>query len=321
VLANDDFELRDFRNYFGGDRPGLMVSDWWPEEPYAYDCGPADGYRIPDRAFNGAFGSLTDAWFQLNKAVQFFREVTGASPIPEAGPITVFARYWYGGSSAYVAPTSAFRMPKNSLMLSDGNAYADSVSADRFSQVVPDIVAHELAHAFTHTRSGVRGPWAEALADFVGELFEEWLTGSSDWQHGILACRHTDPIVAADRCGVRSFSAPVYSSLTEVESSGIRNTEKPKAEVLDHAFYRMFSETSLSPRDVFAIALHAETTSWRTRDYTDPEQREDDAFFARTLLDAARALNHSDETVAALERILRDVGALSEADEASSRLP
>lgn len=83
--------------------------------------------------------------------------------------------YANGGNGC---PNAAFYWPDGVLLFCAG-------------EVVPDITAHEYAHAVSHfevpgglTYYGESGALNENYSDLSGEMFEKWYTGTNDWIAG-----------------------------------------------------------------------------------------------------------------------------------------
>ncbi|MFZ4220701.1 M4 family metallopeptidase [Enterobacter ludwigii] len=134
----------------------------------SFDCLIA-----PEDPYNGGFSPVNDTLSYVEGTIDMYVSYLGVKP-------------WDGIINANVN----YYDLRNSGWLGNGTVFFGGGDKDVYPYTIPDVVAHELGHAFTEKNDALSfdgGPAKainESFSDMSGEVFKYYLSGSNDFLHG-----------------------------------------------------------------------------------------------------------------------------------------
>lgn len=214
-----------------------------PDYPYTFKCSEG----IHD-AVNTAYSPMSDVFYFGNRVVSMFKDWIYLPPMKKM-PIDFMVHY-SENEKAYFDPYSGV------IQIGDG----DLIHSYPFASV--DVVAHEIAHAFTEDHaaleySGQSGGIDESMSDIVGEAAERYVYGNNDYLLGDTVYIHT---------GARSLCNPEQDGHSIDHVTKYIDGMDPHycSGILNKVACHLTTHSEMSWKDVFRIFTFANRFYWHS---------------------------------------------------------
>jgi Zn-dependent metalloprotease len=208
--------------------------------PFQFSCPR----NTADRAVNGAYAPINDAFYFGNAVVKMYHDWLGLKPI--SGQLVLHVHYGRRYENAFWDGTS--------MNFGDG-------SRRLYPLVAVDVTGHEISHGFTEQNSnleydGQSGGINEAFSDMAGAATEYFVKGTNSWQIGIDITKGAKPLRYMDHPandGQSIENAKDYSEgLDPHLSSGVYN----------RAFYLLANASGWDVKKAFQVFADANRLYW-----------------------------------------------------------
>ncbi|GIU08200.1 MULTISPECIES: M4 family metallopeptidase [unclassified Shewanella] len=212
------------------------------DTPFSYIC---PNNTVKD--INGAFSPLNDAHFYATKTFEMFDRWYKTRPIPTPYKLPVKVHYGVDFNNA--------SWTGKEVVFGDGNY-------NHYPTTVLDVIAHEIAHAFTSNNSrlfskGEAGAIGEAFSDMAGETAEYFVKGKNDWMVGYEYTKGYKPLRYFEDRGQNNLTIKHYKHY----KPGMQIHKA--AGIFNHAFYLLANKPGWDIRKAFGVMLHANELYWQ----------------------------------------------------------
>jgi Zn-dependent metalloprotease len=244
------------------------------QTPFHFSCPR----NTADRAVNGAYGPINDAFYFGNAVVKMYQEWLGLRPLNG----TLYLNVHYG------------KRYENAFWNGSSMNFGDG-GRDLYPLVSADVTGHEISHGFTEQNSGLiyegqAGGINESFSDMAGAATENYVKGKNSWRVGDDITKGSKPLRYMDTPSADGASIDRASDYADDidphNSSGVYNK----------AFYLLANAPGWSVRQAFQVFADANRLYW------EPESTYDQA--ACGVIRAAKERGYRDSTVAGIFKVV-----------------
>lgn len=200
--------------------------------------------NLSDRAVNGAYAPINDAYYFGNAVVKMYQEWLGLKPLK--GPLYLHVHYGVRYENAFWDGAS--------MNFGDGGR--------RFYPLVSvDVTGHEISHGFTEQNSGLiyegqSGGINEAFSDMAGVATELYVKGKNSWKIGSDITKGSKPL--------RHMDTPSADGVSIERAADFREGMDPhlSSGVYNKAFYLLANAPGWTVRKAFQVFADANRLYW-----------------------------------------------------------
>ena len=208
--------------------------------PFHFSCPD----NTADKAINGAYGAVNDAYFFGNAVVKMYQDWLGLRPIK--GQLYLHVHYGRRYENAF--------WDGSSMNFGDG-------SRRLYPLVSVDVTGHEISHGFTEQNSGLgydgqTGGINEAFSDMAGAATEFYVKGKNSWLIGIDITKGKKPL--------RYMEHPAKDGMSIENAKDFTDGLDPHlaSGVYNRAFYLLANTEGWDVRKAFTIFADANRLYW-----------------------------------------------------------
>lgn len=208
--------------------------------PFHFSCPR----NTADRAINGAYAPINDAYYFGNAVVQMYQELLGLSPLK--GPLYLHVHYGNRYENAF--------WDGSSMNFGDG-------ARRLYPLVSADVTGHEISHGFTEQNAGLiyegqSGGINEAFSDMAGATTENYVKGSNSWMIG--------QDITKGKAPLRYMAHPATDGSSIEMASDYRPGMDPhySSGVFNRAFYLLAHSRGWDIRKAFQVFADANRLYW-----------------------------------------------------------
>ncbi|MBV8647989.1 M4 family metallopeptidase [Paludibacterium sp.] len=209
-------------------------------KPFHFTCPR----NTADRAVNGAYSPINDAYYFGNAVVKMYQEWLGQPPLK--GPLYLHVHYGRYYENAF--------WDGSSMNFGDGGRLF-------YPLVSADVTGHEISHGYTEQNSGLvydgqSGGINEAFSDMAGEATEYYVKGSNSWLVGNDITKGKKPL--------RYMENPAKDGHSIDKAGDYRHGMDPheSSGVYNRAFYLLATSPGWSIRQAFQAFADANRLYW-----------------------------------------------------------